>query len=445
MKTKIFLIIVFLGFTAISNGQTIPPYVPTNGLIGWWPLDSNALDESGNGHHGTVYGGATVSNYLSMGYNTLDYVSIPAATLNNLQAFSVCFRIRFNSFNSAGGAATNHIISGDILGYEENFGVAYQKAVGCWRFALGYQLYDFLDSDLQDSTWYCFVLQRDENGVISAYRDNIQLPNSFTNTGATFVTSLLIGQETDCTGGCFSLNQCTNGQIDNLAIYDRALNSYEVNGLCGACALYVNLQPSIYSTNVSGDAQFTAFSSEPDATFQWQTDVAGLGWQNVPNNGVYSGGTTNNLNIYNVQLANHMQQLRVLTTFWDCIDTSEVVEINILDTCLTTITDTNYISVTDTLIIDVITGLPTPNHLNTIKIYPNPGSDHITIDYGNYANISGYTLKITNALGATVFITSINQQSSYIDLSTWNGSGIYYVHLIDSLNNTVDIRKIVIQ
>lgn len=34
----------------------VPSYVPTNGLVGWWPFTGNANDESGNGNDGTVSG-----------------------------------------------------------------------------------------------------------------------------------------------------------------------------------------------------------------------------------------------------------------------------------------------------------------------------------------------------------------------------------------------------
>jgi len=34
----------------------VPDYVPTDGLIGWWPFNGNANDESGNGNNGTVNG-----------------------------------------------------------------------------------------------------------------------------------------------------------------------------------------------------------------------------------------------------------------------------------------------------------------------------------------------------------------------------------------------------
>ena len=45
-----------LGLTAFTMAQIVPNYVPTNGLVGWWPFNGNANDESGNGNNGTVYG-----------------------------------------------------------------------------------------------------------------------------------------------------------------------------------------------------------------------------------------------------------------------------------------------------------------------------------------------------------------------------------------------------
>jgi len=108
--------------------------------------------------------------------------------------------------------------------------------------------------------------------------------------------------------------------------------------------------------------------------------------------------------------------------------------------------DTVLVSVTDTLVINaVFTGINPPNNINVIKIYPNPAKDHITIDYGNYQMQAGYALKILNALGQVVFTTSINQQQSYVDLSSWSARGIYYVHLIDDQGKTVELRKIVLQ
>jgi len=155
---------------------------------------------------------------------------------------------------------------------------------------------------------------------------------------------------------------------------------------------------------------------------------------NIPNNGSYCGVTSNNLVVNNVQLSNHLQPFRLIGSNGGCIDTSSVSYMNIADTCITQVTiyDTLLTTVTDTLIINTNLGL-------------NPPNDHITIHYGNYALMSNYQLKILNAQGQQLFITGINQQTDYIDLSTWNGNGLYFVHIIDPNGNSIDIRKIVLQ
>jgi photosystem II stability/assembly factor-like uncharacterized protein len=111
-----------------------------------------------------------------------------------------------------------------------------------------------------------------------------------------------------------------------------------------------------------------------------------------------------------------------------------------------TIYNTVSISVTDTLVINAsITSLNNFPFQNTIKVYPNPTSDQLIIDYGNYNSMNGYTLKITNSLGQTVYTTVVNQQQSSINLSTWTGSGIYFVNIIDPQSNTVEVKKIIVQ
>ena len=62
MNRRIWLIIICLFAILPSFGQSLPNYVPTSGLMGWWPLDGNANDISGNGYNGTVYGVTSVSD-----------------------------------------------------------------------------------------------------------------------------------------------------------------------------------------------------------------------------------------------------------------------------------------------------------------------------------------------------------------------------------------------
>ena len=105
------------------------------------------------------------------------------------------------------------------------------------------------------------------------------------------------------------------------------------------------------------------------------------------------------------------------------------------------------VTVTDTLVINAnFTSFNPVTYANTIKVFPNPTKDKITIDCGsNYNTLNGYTIKITNSMSQVVYSSNITQQSATIDLSTWTGRGVYFVHLVDGNGSTVDIKKIVLQ
>lgn len=128
------------------------------------------------------------------------------------------------------------------------------------------------------------------------------------------------------------------------------------------------------------------------------------------------------------------------------LDQIEITSLFNESICYQTITDTVYITVTDTLIINRnTTNLNPLTYENTIKLFPNPTNDVLNIDFGsNFSTMNGFTLKITNSLGQTVYTTPINSQTSNLSISAWT-NGIYFVRLLDASNNTVDIRKIVLQ
>lgn len=52
---KKLLLISLLFISVISFGQ-VPNYVPTDSLVGWWPFNGNANDQSSNGYNGIVNG-----------------------------------------------------------------------------------------------------------------------------------------------------------------------------------------------------------------------------------------------------------------------------------------------------------------------------------------------------------------------------------------------------
>jgi len=211
----------------------------------------------------------------------------------------------------------------------------------------------------------------------------------------------------------------------------------------------VSIAQSSFNGALGSNILISAQCNDNSADILWQANSANIGWQTISSSPNYVGQNTVTLSVNNLQLANHNQQLRVIaSTGIGCLDTSNIATIQINDTCINTIIvyDTIYTTVIDTLVINtIITGLNPPNNLNTIKVFPNPTNDHITVDFGNFATMNGYTLKITNSIGQIVFTTPVNQQSSYVDLSTWGGNGIYFVQIIDTQNNTIENRKIVLQ
>ena len=211
-----------------------------------------------------------------------------------------------------------------------------------------------------------------------------------------------------------------------------------------ALANFININAN--SINLNGNPIGGAYSGSGVSGSLFNPQMAGLGITTINYSYTNNSGCTGNASQSTVVY----DTLGVVCTSYDTIttnlfDTTFVTQ-TIYDTLQVTVYDTLLTTVTDTLVINTqITGVNPPNNLNTLKVFPNPASTHITIDYGNFNAMSGYTLTIVNSIGQTVFTTPINQQTSYIDLSTWTGTGIYFVQLFDPQNNTIENRKIVIQ
>jgi len=51
----------------------VPSYVPTSGLIGWWPFNGNANDESGNGNNGSVNGATSTNDRMGNPNSAYDF------------------------------------------------------------------------------------------------------------------------------------------------------------------------------------------------------------------------------------------------------------------------------------------------------------------------------------------------------------------------------------
>jgi len=345
MKKIILFAILVLNINAFGQ-------IPTNGLVGYWPFNGNANDESGNGNKGILHG-VTLTNdrfgNANKAYN-FDGVSnyIDVADANSLDfgtttSFTVACWIKTAGTNNVfhGIVTKSTVAPSTELGWQ--FGSQYNKLQN--EFGGGTTTANFTGNTLiNDNNWHLAIFIVDRVSNTSSYYIDGNFDKSLVSTNFSLNVSnsrpMYIGADRQLGSPYFF-----NGSIDDIRIYNRALN---------------------------------------------QSEIAAL---------------------YNESI------------------------------CYQSVT------VTDTLIINAnLTGFNPVKYSNTIKVYPNPTKDAITIDCGNnFSTLSGYTVKITNSLSQTVYTSKVNQQTTSIKLNSWTGKGIYFVHLIDASSNTIDIKKIVLQ
>ena len=73
---KKLLTILFAVALGLNLSAQVPDYVPTEGLVAWYPFNGNANDESGNGNDGVING--TVEFDLSNAlFNGIGYIETP--------------------------------------------------------------------------------------------------------------------------------------------------------------------------------------------------------------------------------------------------------------------------------------------------------------------------------------------------------------------------------
>jgi hypothetical protein len=442
MKNLIFTLLLLC--SASFSFAQVPSYVPANGLVGWWPFNGNANDESGNGNNGTVNGATLTTDrfgqvnkaYSFDGVNDFIEVNANSQFASSNMTISVWLKIPSNATQIQYlvlGTSSNSLWS---CGYDgiTGFGLFFLKNQGCSNYVAA----NYNTSNLP-GTWNNITFITDQTNTviyINGVFQNNYPSNSFSTNCLSYI--LNIGKD------AFGTNEFFNGELDDIGIWNRALTQQEISTLYQGCNLNLSINPANATGNAGSNISFNASGA---TSYQWQTNPANNGWQNVNNNSTYGGAGTASLSVNNLQLQNHQQEFRVIGSTGNCADTTYST-ISLADTCVTTVFDTitTFISVTDTLVINaVISSVNPPNNVNTLLIYPNPANTHITIDNGDFATMAGYSVRINNALGQLVFNQNITQQQFFIDLSTWTGPGLYYVNILDPNGNPIEVKKIVIQ
>jgi hypothetical protein len=456
MKNKNLLILLLLGVSVVSGfSQTIPSYVPKTGLVGWWPFNGNANDESGNGNNGTVNGATLTSdrfgslnsafsfnnssqNHINIPYKSslTNWVGTLSLWLNTTSTFGNEQRFLFGQpYGQPQLTINGNYCNNSNLGsiYFSNLNPSGDQGIcsntklnnGNWQHIVALYSLDsmkiFINGILQNAIFFKTPL-------------NPNICNASLGIGG-YNTPAVCGFSK-------SAGQFFNGIIDDIGIWNRALDSNEIKKLYTGCMRdEITTEPSNASKATSSSTKFDV-TAKSGSTFQWQSNQSSLGWVNIPSNSIYSGVTSASLNVSNLSVSNHKQQFRAIVTNSPCKDTSKVVEIIITDTCI----NTKSVSVADTLKFAVnLTGVAPPNNRNAMKVYPNPTNSAVVIDNGNYTAMSNYIVKIENSIGQQVFFSKVNQQQFVVDVSTLGGKGVYTLSVLDSVGKLLETKMIVLQ
>jgi hypothetical protein len=348
MKKKSLLIttIAIFGFAIISMAQTVPAYVPTSGLVGWWPFTGNAIDSSGNGNNGIALNGAMPvddrnsagnSAYGFDGTDDLIQTTLPYTDLIGAEGLSAAAWINLGSISSFWGYSiiTNHLPGSTQFAFAlggTNDGSNHRKLVFFFNsFSGGSQaIYcPVMPIILNRWTHVAFTVKSDSvNFYIDGsliYAQSVVFDSLSTEGPAPDVK---IGQGNPMSG----FRQDWNGYLDDIGIWNRALDSCEVKDLYAAslgncCHISISTQPLSQSASISNNVQFTT-SSDSSATYQWQTDL-GVGFQNINSVGQYSGTTNDTLSVSSVTMSNNNQPFRCIIRSGSCYDTSDIAILSV--------------------------------------------------------------------------------------------------------------------
>jgi len=334
---KLFTFLSILVFYSQLYSQSVPSYVPTNGLVGWWGFNGNAQDASGNGNHGLINGATLTSDrfgnqngaFFFNGSN--NWIEVPDASILRPSqiTLSVWFFLPSNASQYGLITKTNlQTAQGEQYSLQLNNYVINEnrfslKNGGLCSPGSGWRELIVQENNLTNQ-WQSLIVTYDGT-TMKYYRNGIL--NS--------VENVIQGGIDNCTGGSLNFGRywyCCNylhGNLDDIGIWNRALTQQEITDLFQADCPTITSQPQNQFTSSNRNVTFTLTSSDSSSTYQWESN-SGFGFQPLFNAGQYSGVSTSSLTISNTSLHNNNQLFRCIMSTNTCgRDTSDVVTLSV--------------------------------------------------------------------------------------------------------------------
>ncbi len=282
MKNLLMTAIAIFGFAIITLAQ-LPSYVPTNGLVGYWPFNGNANDLSVNNLNANVLGGATLTTDRSSNVNAsydfdystvsfggqTDEVYIPFNPLLNVDFITVSVWLYPRSYYWTGdsGNPNSIILNRFEYGYStpngEAWGVAFNQN-SVTGFILGSTGASAIsNTPLNLNVWHHILMTYDGaniklyvDGSLSGIQNHTAAMNIAGNSG------ISIGESNQANG---YWNQ-TDGKIDDIGIWNRSLTPCEIQALyqSGTSSMTVNATASTICSGLS-----TTLTASGATTYSW--------------------------------------------------------------------------------------------------------------------------------------------------------------------------------
>jgi len=452
MKTKKLIKLILLLLFSINIYAQVPPYVPTNGLVGWWPFTGNANDLSGNGNNGTNNGATlTTDRFLNpnsaYSFNGNNVIS----ALNPLSSLSSDFSIsNFVKFTNWNGGIFVHVGLDQVGCPCNGFGVGYgggqanspgQNFLSGWG-GVSWNQSGYSFNNLNQ--WYHSTIVKFGN-TLRYYINGLLVGTNIVSNFQTPTNSLYFGASAINTSNLNSI-------LDDIGIWNRALNECEIKQLFNASVLP---SPTVIASTsnsvicIGGSAILTA--STTATTYTWNTGATTVSISVSPtvtstytitgtntlscvasavltvtvnvnptitvNNGTICSGqnftiTPAGANSYTIQGGNAVVNPSINTTY-TVIGTSAAG-------CLSQAFSTSSLTV------NLCVGISNQNiGLGVVSIYPNPNNGEFTI---KLVSVNNTFISITNVLGQIIKAQKA-ELFNQIDLSN-QISGVYTINII---------------
>jgi hypothetical protein len=278
-KTLLILAVFTLGTTAFSQ---IPNYVPSNGLVGWWPFNGNANDESGNGNNGTVNGATLTTDRFgnanqAYGFDGNDWISINDIGISGTISRSISFWAKTQSVSPMGlvSFGGNGIFpnNGNRFACDFNYVVQGVTIDGA-DCAITYSSVNPISNNI----WNFYVFAMNQGSFLSqvkVYQNGILLTNVIHNYLP--ATNLNTQASTQLQFGRINYPPLNfnfyNGSLDDIGIWNRALTECEIQDL-----YHAQLNSASMSISAGADQSICAgnnvtLNGAGGSNYQWNNNV----------------------------------------------------------------------------------------------------------------------------------------------------------------------------